>query len=376
MRSSSLPRVRVSRHVSPNNSPGGNGRPIHPFNDAGVRSWAKLNIFASGSSASPSSTGYHSPTKGDSDIDSSGREERRHLSPRRRTPVLTLALLRLEEQLPKFCQHLADPSADNVHAACSLIDSTVATASPSYGSPSGYKVSPSSQHSHSPTRSPIRSWLIGSSGSPTNMNPITTSARALESEWERFVLPLFLLAGAEFIYSSLGHSCDATAAQNLSNLYEKITIEINLVREVLCDPLLASEESNHAPNLALYYERASSLSTSLHALAALAQIRSQLIQFQSRMWASGLDPDFEMQALLFHELLPNLPTEAASAVPMIKELEKEVQCWKYLMKTTAALEQCRYFLLGHSLLVTLSRTMRCFRLFHESVSNLDCEEEK
>jgi len=358
MRSSSLPRIKVTRRNSL-----GNVEAANIFNDSvgnGMRSWAKSWL---------SGTGIASPATSPHDRDRIGAEsdfdidERRTISPPlakrqlRRAPVLTLALLRLEEQLPTFCEHLADPSPENIYAACALIDSTVATASPgNHGSPSGFVGSPSSPRS-SPSRSPIRNWLSGSSGSPTNANSVSSSAMALEGEWERFVLPLFLLAGAESIYASLGHSSDSRVARNLSTLYQRITKDLNLVREVLCDPLIASEGDRFvAPTLTLYYERASSLAKSLQALATFTQIRSQLILFHSRMWHSP-KPDFGEQALLFHDLLPNLPREGASAMPMLKELEAEVLCWKYLMKTTAALEQCRFA----ETILSAQKTKGCLR---------------
>jgi hypothetical protein len=165
---------------------------------------------------------------------------------------------------------------------------------------------------------------------------------ALEGEWEKFAIPFFLLAGAEAIYASLGHVHDALVARNLIGLYQRISKDLNLVRETLCDPfLVAAEEETFAPALAMYCERAASLATSLDAISVITQSRCQLIQYHITLWDTS-NPKFGDLSRLFNDMLPNLPREGARAMPMVTALEREVQGWKYLMETAYSLERCRY----------------------------------
>jgi hypothetical protein len=314
----------------------------------------------------------------------------RALSPQRprlsllRTPVLTLALLKLDEQLLPYCQYLKDASYENVAAACALLDSAVSTASPHaserLGSPSsGYHVgSPlaSSPGSRSP-RSPIAAWLTGStdSFSPSN-NGLSASALALEGEWEKVVAPFFLLAGAEAVYADLGHSADdRRIARNLIGLYTRIHKDMRLVRQMLCDPFaVPSEDAQHrqgqqqpqqlqppltppstTPTLTMYLERASKVALSLDALANMAEMRCHMIQLHSSMWslsnsssknqesvAVPTGPDFSELGRSFHDMLPNVPQDGAHAQPMCDALDRELKAWVYLMETAFGLERCRY----------------------------------
>ena len=320
IRSSSLPRIRLARRNSLN------GTSADKDKDGGVRSWAK-SIF-SGSS----------PNKEE-------LQKKQSLSPPksphkwRRTPVLTLALLKLDEQMSTYCRLLTDPSLENAQQACALLDSSVATASPTSSPRTPPTTSPISN------RSPIRNWLTGggTTESPSNNN-ISTSAHALEGEWEQFVMPLFLLAGAEAIYAGLGHA-QVQVASNLFGLYQRIAKDLELVRETLCDPFLhvkPHEQSEATPALAMYYERASSLHTSLICLTALCSLRCQLLTLEKSLWDASPKPNFKELSRLFRERLPDVPREASRASPMRNALEREIQAWQCLMDTAAALEQCRY----------------------------------
>lgn len=257
--------------------------------------------------------------------------------PLRRMPILTLALLKLDEKLQPYCRFLEDPTYENVQSACALLDSTVATASPS-SSEKGSPAFVGSPRGSSP-RSPIRSWLSGSSDSPPS---VSNSALALEGEWEGFIVPLFLLAGAEAVYASLGHASNPFVAHNLRNLYEHITKDLHLVSETLCDPFLSAEAGPFTASLAMYMERASSVAASLQALVVLAENRCQLIKCQSTMWEAGGNPNFGILARNYHDILPNLPREGARAKPMVDALEREVHSWEFLMETAHSLERCRY----------------------------------
>jgi hypothetical protein len=324
IRSSSLPRIRLARRNSLNSTSTDKDK------DGGVRSWAK-SIFSS------SSPNHDEPQK------------KQSLSPPksphkwRRTPVLTLALLKLDEQMSTYCRLLADPSLENSQQACSLLDSSVATASPA-SSPRCPSTSPMSP-SNASHRSPIRNWLTGggTGESPSNAS-VSISALALEGEWEKFAMPLFLLAGAEAIYAGLGHA-QVQVASNLFGLYQRIAQDLQVARETLCDPFLHLRPHEHSaatPALAMYYERASSLHTSLTCLMTLCSLRCQLLTLEKSLWDASPKPNFKELSRLFKELLSDVPREAAQASPMRNALEREIQVWQCLMDTASSLEQCRY----------------------------------
>jgi hypothetical protein len=345
-RSASLPRIRLARRESHTSTleDGGPSTDTVGITDtvgSGVRSWAKQILAGVSGTPSPMNAPvqFH-PTS----------ETPFLKPPLRRTPVLTLALLKLEEQLSTYCRYLAEPSLEHVAAACDLLSRTIATASPVTSSERGSPAFLGSPQNSSPrailsppTRSPLRSFF-GSSSSQVQSLTSSGSALALEGEWERFAMPLFLLAGAEALYASLGHAQDPFVAAQLRGLYHRIINDANLVRETLCDPFLIDQhpEQKFAPTLAMYYERASTVSATLNAIVSMAQIRCRLIQFQSTLWESK-KPNFGEFMSLMDTILLTVPSEEDSsfAQPIVKTLRKEVEAWKYLMETAHSLERCR-----------------------------------
>lgn len=351
-RSSSLPRIRLARRNSLNSTSADKEK------DGGVRSWAK-SIFSGPSLTrdEPQKKQSLSPPK----------------SPQkwRRTPVLTLALLKLDEQMSTYCRLLADPSPENAQQACSLLDSSVATASPNSSPRTPARSSPNVSN-----RSPIRNWLNGGGTGeyPSNVS-VSTSALALEGEWEQFVLPLFLLAGAEAIYAGLGHA-QVQVASNLFGLYQRIAKDLQLVRGTLCDPFLLLQPIEHSaatPALAMYYERASSLHTSLICLTALCSLRCQLLTLEKSLWDASPKPNFKELSRLFQERLPDVPREAARASPIRNALEREIQAWQGLMDTASSLEQCRYVPFYYFSSKGTFRTVRPFYYPIKGISNRICE---
>lgn len=328
-RSASLPRIRRARGDSYTATVEDTSSPTDK------RSWATKyfpGFYRAPQSFPPSSeTRYQKPP------------------PLRRTPVLILALLKLDKQLSTYCSYIADPSLENVAAACDLLSRTIATASPQTGSERGSPASLGSPKSSSPLllQSPSRSTIgsfFGNSGSPPP-HQATSSALALEEEWERFTMPLFLLGGAEALYGSLGHAQDSFIASQLHGLYQRIINDINLVRETLCDPFTIGGQSSQellSSTLMMYYERAISVALTLHGIVNVAQMRCRLIQFQSTLWESK-KPKFGEWIRLLETIRVSVPAEDESsfAEPIVRAFRKEVEAWKFLMETAHSLERCR-----------------------------------
>lgn len=220
------------------------------------------------------------------------------------TPFLTIALLKLNEVLPAFCEILAS-SPLQAPKACALLESSVATArsaaSSRHNSPtrstffhhhnnnnnnsnrsgnqqqtSGSPVLASrssrngmnltKQASTSPSSwsssRPILQWfhsgssLLGGGGhrstaSPVEMSPLNTaaaahspasSALALEGEWDTYMSPFLLLAAAEYLYADM-HPCQLVGhkgSARLSSLYQRIVVDLTAVKDILCDPILGA----------------------------------------------------------------------------------------------------------------------------------------
>ena len=182
----------------------------------------------------------------------------------RRTPVLTMTLIKLHDVFETFCNHLTDATYINAQAACLVLDSTTVAASPKNSEPNSPATiigSPSSQRSSSPSRSPITSWFIGSYNSE--------SVSSEKQEWEKSCKPLIMFAGLEAIYSACSHIESHVQAQTLVRLYERTIDDLRLVREILCDPFIYStnDESSPVPSIiASYSEKAVTLTHSIEAI--------------------------------------------------------------------------------------------------------------
>jgi hypothetical protein len=296
----------------------------------------------------------------------------------RPTPVLTVALLKLDEYLPNYCECLKEPTFENAQKAMQVLDTVVIADTPPTGrSLSSPKSSPAPNMAgspgsikSSPSRSPIASWFIGSSYQTESAGPNQTSNGPfstvfLEGEWDTFVNPLNLFAGLEAIYSSLAHaSPDRIVALNLFRLYQRAKEDLNRVRETLCDPFLPTSETSldHTSNLSplnlgtatsatasssakfiSYREKASAVGMSLDAIQSVCQCRCQLIRHQLTLWNTTDSLDFDDAASLFQTILPPLPAErASSASPIIDSVILELEGWFRLMDLASSLCQCRY----------------------------------
>jgi hypothetical protein len=293
---------------------------------------------------------------------------------------LTLALLKLDENLGKFCQLLEDPTYENVQEACAILDSSVATAGAGNRSPHNHQddfpptsTPPTSDSPmSSPSLSPIASWFIGSYAAEPSP---TSSAVALEGEWEKFSISLVIFAGLEGIYASLAHAESSDLAKNLTRLYEKMAVDIQLVRETLCDPFLPSlvpppvldplhpdnvQQEPRAPpttknsRLSQYKEKAARLAMSLDIIRNICTCRCRLIEQQKILWSS---PDSintgDAATVIAQSILPltNIPEyefntefsiDKVHATGILRNVAQEAEAWCHLMEMASAIEQARY----------------------------------
>ena len=268
------------------------------------------------------------------------------------TPFLSLALLKLEENLEDFCSLVAEPTSRNVSEACSKMDSSVATAGSAPQSPRSPK-SPVFPHSTSQTSSgssPLspRYWLsprLGGdnsnhntgtrtlSGSPGGGISATPSASVLEGEWERYVTPLFFLAAAESIFCNMIHCEHASPETNLRYaavlecLYQRIVDDLLSVKQTLCDPLIGL---NHAPAI--------SVSASLSALMQFATLRMQHIGIQLTIFA-GLEIPKTVRALVrMQEAVPT--TDLGPTKPLFEALTQQTEATILFLEACWSLQKC------------------------------------
>ena len=327
-RSASLPRIRLARRddSSPSSPPSPsrrkNVKTTDIFEPPGVRSWWLGN-------KSPPRMNSEFLPRNSADRQPPVSAQRNRSKPSTSIPVLTMALLKLDELMLDFTKHLSDPSMSNVEEALALLDGCVATASPN-ATPS--KGSPDS-------RSPIRDWLTGNTSTHSNDSPTKTadSALVLEGEFENFSLSFFLLAAAEAVYAKLGH-VQVDVATQLATLYQQAAKELEMVRETLCVPFLSGMEQL-APNMTMYKEHASSLSRSIQCLLQICAVRSQMISIEVSLWESS-QPTFEDLKVAFFDLLSLLPKDASHAEPVRDSVQKEIKLWASMMDLGMTVERC------------------------------------
>jgi hypothetical protein len=329
-----------------------------------------------------------------------------------------MALVKLEGLMPAYCDALVDPSHANAAKACAFLDSSVATASPS-NSPKRNSQSPtrffhaaqqragshnnsrststSSRMSASPRSSKLLQWLTASdsyapSATPSSYTPggtglpsSSSSAMALEGEWQTYAAPFELLAGAEVLYADMmvqesGKQQPSAAAANasvaLQGLYQRIVQDLVRVEENLCAVFFDLSSS--------FGEKALSLSLSLKTLTTLCTVRCQWLELSSGLFvepASSSSSRTEQQPPLLlgdvaegvsailattiassaastsptaHTSAGNkVETEPPNRKPKTKTLEtcaahvlleaqiRELRAWKYALEAMSALERCR-----------------------------------
>jgi len=310
-----------------------------------------------------------------------------------------IVLAHLQEHLPKYCELLQEPTFVNCQEACQDLAKAIARSMPtSTGSPKantntttagaagGSSSSPHSTSSPISTPSPSRSPLLSLFGaasarlesSPPTRNFIMDSAMALEREWERYTMPLQLLAAAEALYANLHHAQDAYLANQLEGLYRWISDDLTLVKETLCDSVVTrnnstaaggsapgnpSSASSSPPNYndhrrKFLQETAQTIGPILLLLASMAKQRYRLIQYQATIWdnnnannnannANGNKKQFGLLGEAFDKLGKSWTNEAAKssgpvANSLVESLSNELAIWKHLLETANYLEKCRF----------------------------------
>jgi len=259
----------------------------------------------------------------------------------------------------------------------------------------------------------------GSSILPSN------SALVLEGEWDTYVAPFFLLAAAEVLYADMSHcrrrddTKSSPAAQTpqqaqddysdtddseeqerclLELLYDRIVTDIELLREVLCDPFLAMippdvDVQNAQPQsppsspagevakktLSLTVTAASSLAYLLDGLVHFCSCRAQLVNMQTRLFSTEAPTAAEMaEGVVLLDVLIQVHQElcqqwqhrdlsatsklhfeegskkkqepssrsyeasASSNLPLLlRMLLQDLQTWKFCLQACSALDQCQ-----------------------------------
>lgn len=208
--------------------------------------------------------------------------------------------------------------------------------------------------------------------------------------------PLTLLAGAEGWYGGLEHlavsfvsssdgskskavpaSSDgkASSRERIRGIYGKITKDLVILKEILCDPMIVTAPSlgssghvgargdddrqKHTGNATPERATAESLAEALTTLAKLCHVRQKMIVIHSDMIALGSSPKeaegsaqpagvAASQLCLLgladrcEEVLIELPKDCASsaAAPMVEAMRHEVAATKAALRMMAHLETC------------------------------------
>ena len=216
-------------------------------------------------------------------------------SMKKKTPVLTRLMIRLEESLEAYCDQLALPTLKRAIAGTQLLETSAASAS---SSPSAH---------HSP--------LSVSSSPMSGMSGVDVSS------WETYTSPFIMLAAAETLYA---RSIDT----KLIPLYAKIGELLGIVKQTLCDPFIESDD--------VHGRAATSLSQSLDLLIQIVDIRCQLIQLRTAL----LSPHD------LSELLAAVPTihtvSETTAKSMEVAIQEELELWSVMLETCIYVERCQF----------------------------------
>ena len=309
-------------------------------------------------------------------------------------PFLTVVLMKLTKVLPEYCHHLGKPSYTSASLACKVLDCVVATASSPSHSP---KIGKESNHRPSSPLS-LKYWMSSSSADNKQQSP-TSSAMALEGEWEMFESPFLLLAGAEVLSAGLDHLRPSSAVNNknvnctvvstaasLTGLYQRVNQDLLRTKEVLCEPFLRPYLAHESPPVASlqhhHAKAAACLSSAIEMLVLATNVRCQLIDLQAGLFgiidasttvvsASDSDPEttptLSEAAAAVTLFLQNIvtatsaarveaktegdksssegtketPEPCSSVEPIISNMIQELKAWKYCFETCAALERCQ-----------------------------------
>lgn len=266
-----------------------------------------------------------------------------------------IVLVHLQEQLPKYCQLLQEPTFTNAQEACQLLAKAIARSLPSSnGSPKNGSPHSSSSPGDgpSPGRSPLRSFFGGRDTSPPTKKNMLDSAAALEREWERYTMPLQLLATAEALYANLHHAQDSyLASASLEGLYRWLLDDLALVKETLCDSVGTTTANQDDLRSQFLQETAQKLAPVFLLLASLAKQRCRLIQYQSTLWETGGRKQFGLMAEAMENMGKNWTNEwglkgGPITSGLVESLSNELAIWKHLLETASYLEKCRYVILG------------------------------
>jgi hypothetical protein len=275
---------------------------------------------------------------------------------------LTVALRKLHAVLPEYLELLGTQPFTHTIAsqACSVLDSSVATASPSHSPrnllPQGGSIQQVQQHlkrskSKSPQRrSSTNMWVnsktVGHGPSAprfpwlktatltTRQPSAASTARALESEWDSYyAAPFFLLAAAV----SLAQECSCSRA--LPALFNRVQEELQVLKTSL---LAVKDATATARDQVVEW---------LDALILYCAWQMEWTAFTTRVFSSQQHPQQSVQELR-DSMMPTWNafqhvtiTTAVAVKPLLESLQKEMTTWKHLLETLCALEQCKYVLI-------------------------------
>jgi hypothetical protein len=297
--------------------------------------------------------------------------DRSAFPPLRRTPILARILLKLDERFSEYCYHLSDPSIEEARMACTFIwDASFlyTTLSPKE-SPSSSKQNLTKNEPENTTNE-IMAWLGNRSGlhapggimKPSAVTRSRTENAAsiidLENEWEKYLAPLILLAGAEALFSEMQHVREKKLVRRMVWLYERVAGDLIVLKESLCDPFLLAtsneataelrnENSTASPN---QHEiiAASSIATSLLGLVAVTKVRCQMIQIQSNFFTHSeakLAPPLVWTDIAhsFEQLMSFLPElqDSGSAMYLIEAVRLELTSWTLLLRLVHHVMRCK-----------------------------------
>lgn len=273
----------------------------------------------------------------DSELDDSsaaGRRQRNRRQQQRPTPTLTVILMRLEASMAQYCSELSTPTAPNARKAARVLDidtlgdavdplleaewarmvdplTLLAGAEGWYGGLEHLQAQqqPQQKKASSPSASASTNEQAGSRRQRSRIKRGTMGATDVSSQpmnsdstsAVREVEPA-LFNGTDTPATSSSHDGDSIMpsssssslspeAERIRSIYCKVMKDILILKEILCDPIMAASksENENEPSSSVQQHRqaAESLSKTLATLVELCSVRRSMIVIHSDIAALG-----------------------------------------------------------------------------------------
>ena len=171
----------------------------------------------------------------------------------------------------------------------------------------------------------------------------------MEGEWDKLIAPCLCWAGVETLYHDCFWLVDAEketpqaifGASKLINLCVRIVKDLQLVKQVLCEPHLLQTvdgSSTKSPQGNEILAAARKVSQALDSIVAVCQIRASLLDWLNRYFNHNRTQETLDEV---EKLLAEVNGEDGALKLWKARLQEELALWQCISQAKTALESCR-----------------------------------